>query len=184
MAPEEIRQVLAAIAAGRGEAFYRIVQAYGLVLRSFVGAHIYRSDEVDDLVQETFIAAYRNLGTFRADEDLGAWLRGIARNVLRHHFRASQRRRTAMEGFRQQVAEHVSAHIEQAAAREESADIEALLHCIAQLPERLRQVVHAGLDGVKPTALAEQMATSVGAVYNLHYRANQLLRDCVQKERD
>jgi RNA polymerase sigma-70 factor (ECF subfamily) len=42
--------------------------------------------------------------------------------------------------------------------------------------------VRAGLDGAKPAALAEIFATSVGAIYNLHYRANQLLRACLQKE--
>jgi hypothetical protein len=26
------------------------------------------------------------------------------------------------------------------------------------------------------------LATTVGAVYNLHYRANQLLRACLEKE--
>ena len=30
--------------------------------------------------------------------------------------------------------------------------------------------------------LAEELSTTVGAVYNLHYRANQLLRECLQKE--
>ena len=53
--------------------------------------------------------------------------------------------------------------------------------CIAQLPERLRRVVRAGLDGERPAELAEEMSTTVGAIYNLHYRANQLLRECLKK---
>jgi RNA polymerase sigma-70 factor (ECF subfamily) len=67
-------------------------------------------------------------------------------------------------------------------AADRSETIEVLLRCIAQLPEKLRRVVRAGLDGDKPVALAEALATSVGAIYNLHYRANQLLRTCMQKE--
>jgi RNA polymerase sigma-70 factor (ECF subfamily) len=50
------------------------------------------------------------------------------------------------------------------------------------LPIRLRRVVRAGLDGTKPALLAQALSTTVGAIYNLHYRANQLLRDCVRKE--
>ena len=57
-----------------------------------------------------------------------------------------------------------------------------MLRCINRLPEKLRRVVRAGLEGDKPSALAEELVTTVGAVYNLHYRANQLLRTCVQKE--
>jgi RNA polymerase sigma-70 factor (ECF subfamily) len=43
-------------------------------------------------------------------------------------------------------------------------------------------VVRGGLDGDKPDALAAELVTSVGAIYNLHYRANQTLRECVKKE--
>jgi RNA polymerase sigma-70 factor (ECF subfamily) len=57
-----------------------------------------------------------------------------------------------------------------------------LLRCIARLPEKLRRVVRAGLDGDKPANLAETLGTSVTAIYNLHYRANRLLRTCLHKE--
>jgi RNA polymerase sigma-70 factor (ECF subfamily) len=43
-------------------------------------------------------------------------------------------------------------------------------------------VVRAGLDGDKPAEVAKVLATTVAVVYNLHYRANQLLRECLQKE--
>ena len=38
------------------------------------------------------------------------------------------------------------------------------------------------MDGDKPAELAAELLTTVGAVYRLHYRANQLLRDCMRKE--
>ena len=47
--------------------------------------------------------------------------------------------------------------------------------------ERLRRVVRAGLDGDKPAELADVLSTTVGVIFNLHYRANQLLRECLQK---
>ncbi len=43
-------------------------------------------------------------------------------------------------------------------------------------------MVRAGLDGGKPADLADEFVTTVGAIYTMHYRANQRLRDCVQKE--
>jgi RNA polymerase sigma-70 factor (ECF subfamily) len=60
--------------------------------------------------------------------------------------------------------------------------IERLLRCVARLPERLRRVVRGGLDGDKPTELAAALSTTVGVIYNLHHRANQLLRECLQRE--
>jgi RNA polymerase sigma-70 factor, ECF subfamily len=76
----------------------------------------------------------------------------------------------------------LEADLEQAVSADLSESIEVLLRCIGQLPERLRRVVHAGLDGDRPADLAGELETTVGAVYRLHYRANRLLRDCMQKE--
>jgi RNA polymerase sigma-70 factor (ECF subfamily) len=56
-----------------------------------------------------------------------------------------------------------------------------MMACIGQLPERLRRVVHANLEGCRSGALAEELQTTPGAVYQLQYRALQLLKDCVSK---
>ena len=151
-------------------------------LRCYIASQVHHPNDVEDISQEVFLAAYRQLKTFRRGDDFGAWLRGIARNKLHDHFRSSARRHKAMERFREEVARVVRARPEEAVSGDSAESIEVLLRCIARLPEKLRRVVRAGLDGDKPADLAEEFVTSVGAIYNLHYRANRLLRDCVQKE--
>jgi DNA-directed RNA polymerase specialized sigma24 family protein len=49
-------------------------------------------DDADDCFQETVIAALRAYPTVRSHENLGAWLRTIARNKARDHHRARRRR--------------------------------------------------------------------------------------------
>jgi RNA polymerase sigma-70 factor (ECF subfamily) len=129
-----------------------------------------------------FITAYRSLYAFRRGDDFRAWLRGIARRKLYVYSRSAARRDKVLERFREGITRAVQDDLERAA--EQPAAIEMLLRCIARLPEKMRRVVRAGLEGEKPAALAEEFVTSVGAIYNLHYRANQLLRDCVQKGLD
>jgi RNA polymerase sigma-70 factor (ECF subfamily) len=180
--PSEIPGILDEVARGNRDAFRRIVRAYSLPLRSYLASQTHHLDDVDDLAQEVFLAAFRNLHTFRRGDDFGAWLRGIARNKLYNHLRSAARRNRAMADFREEVARAVEADLERAVTADRSEAIEVLLRCIAQLPEKMRRVVRAGLDGDKPTTLAEALETSVGAIYNLHYRANQLLRACMQKE--
>jgi RNA polymerase sigma-70 factor (ECF subfamily) len=182
MEPSEVVSILDEVARGNRDAFRRIVRAYGLPLRSYLASQIHNLDDVDDLAQEVFLAAFRSLHAFRRGDDFGAWLRGIARHKLHDHLRRSARRNRALAAFREEVARAVEAHVEQAVAADRAEAIEALLRCVARLPEKLRRVVRAGLDGDKPAALAEALATSVAAVYNLHYRANQRLRACLQKE--
>ncbi len=178
----EIDAVLDQILGGSRDAFRLIVRAYSLALRCYIASQVHHPNDVDDIAQEVFLAAFRQLESFRRGDDFGAWLRGIARNKLHDYFRSSVRRNKALERFREEVARIVQEDLDKAAAADNSESIEALLRCIARLPEKLRRVVRGGLDGDKPADLAEEFVTSVGAIYNLHYRANQLLRDCVQKE--
>jgi RNA polymerase sigma-70 factor, ECF subfamily len=178
----EIDVVLDQISRGNRDGFRLIVRAFSLPLRCYIASQVHHPNDVEDITQEVFLSAYRQLGTFRRGDDFGAWLRGIARNKLHDYFRSSVRRNKALERFREEVAAVVQRDMEETAAGDSSESIEALLRCIARLPEKLRRVVRAGLDGDKPADLAEEFVTSVGAIYNMHYRANQLLRDCVQKE--
>jgi len=46
-----------------------------------------RTDLVDDLVQEIFLAAWENLDRFRGDSPLRNWLLGIARHKVEDHYR-------------------------------------------------------------------------------------------------
>src|SRR5262245_8578027 len=177
----DLDAVLEEIARGRTEAFGRVVRAYALPLRSYLASQVHHLDDVDDLAQDVFLTALKGLAGYRRGEDFGAWLRGIARNKLLNYFRSTARRNQAMERFRQEVVRAVEGDLEREAASDRAEVIERLLRCIAELPERLRRVVRAGLDGNRPAELAEAMSTTVGAIYNLHYRANQLLRECLQR---
>jgi RNA polymerase sigma-70 factor, ECF subfamily len=177
----DIDAALDEIGRGRTDAFGLVVRAYALPLRSYLACQVHHLDDVDDLAQEVFLTAFRSLSNYRRGEDFGAWLRGIARNKLLNYFRSTSRRTSAMERFREEVARAVDVELESSAAAQRSEAIEQLLRCIAELPERLRRVVRSGLEGGRPADLAEALSTTVGAVYNLHYRANQLLRECLQR---
>jgi RNA polymerase sigma-70 factor (ECF subfamily) len=177
----EVDAILDEVARGRTEAFGRIVRDYALPLRSYLASQVHHLDDVDDLAQEVFLAALGSLPTFRRGDDFGAWLRGIARNKLLVYFRGQSRRSQALRRFRDEVAALIEDDLERAAAADRAETIERLLRCIAQLPERLRRIVRGGLDGEKPAELAKELSTTVGVIYNLHYRANHLLRECLQK---
>jgi RNA polymerase sigma-70 factor (ECF subfamily) len=180
--PPEISAILDQVERGNRDAFWPIVRAYSLPLRTFIASQVHHLEDVDDLTQEVFIAAYRNLGAFHKGSDFGAWLRGIARNKLSEYYRSSARRRKALDRFCEEISRAVDPDLERAVVDDDGLAIEALLRCIGRLPEKLRRVVRAGLDGGKSAALAEELLTTVGVIYNLHYRANQLLRDCLRKE--
>jgi RNA polymerase sigma-70 factor, ECF subfamily len=178
----EIDRVLDEIGRGNRDAFRLVVREFSLPLRCYIASQVHHPNDVEDISQDVFLAAYRRLGTYRRGDDFGAWLRGIARNKLHDYFRSAARRHKALERFRQEVARTVEYDLEEAVAGDSAESIEVLLRCIGRLPEKLRRVVRAGLEGDKPADIAEEFVTTVGAIYNLHYRANRLLRNCLQKE--
>jgi RNA polymerase sigma-70 factor (ECF subfamily) len=178
----EVDAILDEVARGQTEAFGQVVRRYALPLRSYLASQVHYLDDVDDLAQEVFLAALESLSSFRRGDDFGAWLRGIARNKLLVYFRGRSRRHHALQRFRDDVAALIEADLESAAAADRAETIERLLQCIAKLPERLRRVVRAGLAGDRTAEVAKALNTTIGVVYNLHYRANQLLRVCLQRE--
>ena len=182
LSPDQLQTTLALVLRGQPDAFLGIVRAYGPGLRAYLTSQLFHIDDVDDLAQETFIAAYRGLHTFRHGEDFGAWLRGIARNKLLRFFEQTNRRSAQLENFRREAAELLHPELDDAAAKTKVEQLQAMLGCISKLPERLRHVVRSLLDGGKAAALADELKTTPGAIYQLQYRALGLLRECITKE--
>ncbi len=177
-----LQDAIDAVLRGTPDAFLAVVRAQGPPLRAFLASQIFHLDDVDDLAQEIFIAAYRSLHTFRRGEDFGAWLRGIARHKLARYFEQTSRRSTAMKSFHEDAIHLLNDELEAAAARTRAEHLQAMLRCIGKLGERLRHVVRSLLDGGKAAALAKELNTTPGAIYQLQYRALQTLRECTTKE--
>lgn len=178
----DLEKHLDAVLGGKPDAFLGIVREYGPSMRTFLATQLFHLHDVDDLAQEVFIVAYERLPTFTRSEDFGAWLRGIARNKLRHHYERTARRTGALELFQRDAASLLEADLDTAADLTHEAHLEALLGCIGKLPERMRRVVRGWLDREKALALAKEMELSVPNIYQIQHRASALLRSCIEKE--
>lgn len=67
------------VCAGDEEAFAELYKLYSPMVHGIILARVPR-DEVDDIVQDVFLSAYKNLHTLRDNNLFGAWLSMIARN--------------------------------------------------------------------------------------------------------
>ena len=76
---------------GDHEAFRLIFERYSRPVISFIYDMVSDRALAEELTQETFVRAYRNLGTMRAETKLSTWLFGIAKNVARESIRARSR---------------------------------------------------------------------------------------------
>ena len=76
---------------GDEEAFRLIFERYTLPVTRFIFYMVSERSLAEELAQETFVRAYRSLGSLRDETRLSTWLFGIARNVARESLRESRR---------------------------------------------------------------------------------------------
>jgi len=99
--PRGFAAVLRAAQRGDGQAFEDLYLSMRARLGAFVAAR--GVTDVDDVVSETFLGAFRSLARFRGGEaEFRAWLFRIARNKVADWFRAQGRRPATVsfpEGF-------------------------------------------------------------------------------------
>ena len=76
---------------GDPEAFRLIFERYSRPVIGFLYDLVSNRELAEELTQETFVRAYRNLATRREETKLSTWLFGIARNVAREALRARAR---------------------------------------------------------------------------------------------
>lgn len=81
------RDLLAHAASGDTRAFDALVVRHAADLHRFVGSLGVRGADADDVLQDTFLAAWRGAGTYRGDGSARAWLFSVARNAVRHSVR-------------------------------------------------------------------------------------------------
>lgn len=132
----------------------------------------------EDLVQETFARAYVGLTRFEPHAPFVGWLRGIALNVVRRHWRSQRRGDQAMahlEWMRQGAAvgepDPEGAHLRRQRA-------EVLLAILETLPESLREAyVLSDMHEMSAVEAAAELGLTPGNLRVRATRARARIRD-------
>lgn len=148
---------------GDQEAFTEFYKFFAPMVHGIILARVPR-DEVDDIVQEVFIAAYKSLHTLRDKNAVGGWLAMIARNNAAEYYRS----RKLTEELPETIKHHDAP---QAEANE-------ILAAIRSLPEAYRETLVLRLvEGMTGQEISEQTGlTPLSVRVNLH-RGMKILRE-------
>lgn len=159
---KEEARLVERICAGDREAFNELYKQFAPLVHGIILARVPR-DEVDDLAQEVFLSAYKNLHTLRDRNAVGAWLAMIARNSATQYFRQAR----PTEELPEELSRNESVRTE---ARE-------ILSAIRSLPEAYKETLVLRLvEGMTGQEIAEQIGLTPESVrVNLH-RGMKLLR--------
>jgi RNA polymerase sigma-70 factor (ECF subfamily) len=170
---------LRALQSGDVQAFRQLVRLYGPTIRAWIGQHVRDPQVIDDLAQETLIAAWDALGDYRGESGVSGWLIGIARNRLRNHYRSTRRRSSAFQRYHEELITLLSGSSPEPCEEK----LSALRKCIEKLPDRSHEIVRARYDGGESIAeVADRFEMEINAVNQLLHRCRKNLRSCVQQE--
>jgi len=157
--------LLKAVRHGEQEAFAKLYSLYAPMVHGIVLARV-PWGEVDDLVQDVFLAALKKLNTLRDDAAFGAWLAMIARNrAMDFH-----RRKRETDELSDDLATQGSSEADREAAN--------VLEVICGLPEAYRETLVLRLvEGMTGPEIADRTGLTPASVrVNLH-RGMKLLRE-------
>ena len=80
-------------AAGDSDAFEQLVLSYEKPIYNLCLRMCGNAEDAMDLTQETFLKAWRSLGSFRADAAFSTWLYRLCSNLCIDHLRREQKRK-------------------------------------------------------------------------------------------
>lgn len=169
---------IAAAARGDAAAFGPLVERYQEV--AFRAAYVVVRDAAaaEDVAQEAFIRAYRQMHRFRQGEPFRPWLLRIVTNLALNEVRSRGRRRGLLERAGGVAHQHEPAPHDEVASRDESA---ALLEAIAELPEDDRVVLRLRyLLELPEREIAAAIRKPAGTVKSRLHRASKRLRAVVE----
>jgi RNA polymerase sigma-70 factor, ECF subfamily len=171
---------------GDRELFIQQVREHHAGLRGFVRSLGVDPLWVDDVAQEAFIVAYNRLEEFDHSRDFGAWLRGIARNLVINERRKDARRKRIISDNLTEVL------IASSSATDEEEDemgdlalvrLNALKECVKGLPEKSLKLLKSRYeDDNSAQDIAEEFSMNPPAVRKALERMRTALRECMEEK--
>lgn len=133
------------------------------------------SGELDDVVQEVFMAIYRRLGTYRGEALFSTWVTRIAVNVCR---RALRRRRFSRLLFGPDLEREDGGRPSPLTVLEKEEEVRALTGAVAGLPEKLRlAVILRYYEELPCEEVAAALGCKIGTVRSRLFNARQQLKE-------
>ena len=181
---EADQQLVERVQKGDKRAFEVLVLKYRHRIFSLVLRFVRDPDEVQDVVQEAFIKAYRALPAFRGDSAFYTWLYRIGINTAKNYLVSQGRRAPTSTSFDSEEAENFE-------DGDQLRDIntperlmmtrqigETVDEAMAALPEELRTAIMLReLEGLSYEEIANIMECPIGTVRSRIFRAREAIAE-------
>jgi RNA polymerase sigma-70 factor, ECF subfamily len=168
--------------AGDKKAFGLLVEKYHRKLGRLVSRMVRDQAEVEDVVQEAFIKAYRALHNFRGDSAFYTWLYRIGINTAKNYLVSLGRKPQILNDVEIEDAENFEGVTDMRAmetpetAMANKQIAQTVNDTIANLPEELRTAITLReLEGMSYEEIADIMQCPIGTVRSRIFRARETI---------
>jgi RNA polymerase sigma-70 factor (ECF subfamily) len=160
------------------EQFVALLAKHERVLRAYIRSAVRRPEDVDEVMQNVSIVAWRKFDSMTDTEGFASWASVIARYEILKFQRSCARDRLFLnEDLASRILEENEREIGAVPSR-----LDLLEQCLSRLPERSRELVlQSYAPGRSIQGIALRMGKSPDALYQLLRRIRLELMRCVEQ---
>ena len=169
---------------GDKRAFGMLVQKYQRKLARLLSRMIRDQGEVEDVVQEAFVKAYRALPNFRGESAFYTWLYRIGINTAKNYLVAMGRRPQVVTEIEVEDAENYDNGAELRTTDTPETELmskqvaKTVNETVAGLPEELRTAITLReIEGLSYEEIANLMGCPIGTVRSRIFRARETIAE-------
>ena len=169
---------------GDKKAFGMLVEKYQRRLNRLLSRMVRDQSEIEDIVQDSFIKAYRAINNFRGDSAFYTWLYRIGINTAKNHLVKLGKRPKAMNDVEIEDIENYEdaqdlRNLETPESSMMSSQIvTAVNRTIEALPDELKQAISLReMDGLSYEEIADLMNCPIGTVRSRIFRAREAIAE-------
>jgi RNA polymerase sigma factor (sigma-70 family) len=173
-------ELLRASLNGSSDAFEAIVKKYQSLICAITYSATGDLDKSEDLAQQAFVNAWKNLAQLKDLASFRTWLCSIARSIIRNYFRSQKRDIISHAASIEEVAPDLPDNFEPVEAAIGREQEQVIRHALNQIPESYREpLVLYYREQKSLKQVAEQLQLSEGAARQRISRGRSMLREHV-----
>ncbi|HET6372893.1 MAG TPA: sigma-70 family RNA polymerase sigma factor [Candidatus Polarisedimenticolia bacterium] len=183
--PADEREILERIRAGEVDAVEALFEEHKTRIYRVCLLHTDSSDDAKDVLQETFLRAFRSVRSFRGDSSFSTWLTRIAINLCLN----LRRDRHSPEPMEAERLDAILLQLPNSAPQNPEESLrtrelrERITTLVGRLPPRERMAfVLKHFEQLKIREISEVMSISEGTVKSFLHRAVVTLREGLRQE--
>ncbi len=132
------------------------------------------TEDAEDIVQDSFVDAFKNLNSFTYKSSFGAWLKRIVINKSINHLKAKRVAVVPIEVHEFHLAEEEPVEAE-------AVDLKKVQLGISQLPDGYRQIIQLYLiEGYDHVEIGEILGVSTSTSKSQYHRAKKKLLNIIE----